>query len=166
MREDGKRAVIRHDKLRSEEGTFTFDLKHEDIVKIDDRRMPPWEHCYQRQPLRRHIRRQGSSESRTNADRGPDRHSPLRDHLDDYGHNDEDIGSNLSQHRKDDNDHTRQHMAEFPTLRSRGREDNHSIDSREKRNQRDRNREELSRPDYVSVRNSYSMRSVEVLVVL
>ena len=44
MREDGKRAVIRHDKLRPEEGTFTFDLKHEEIVKVDDRRLPLWEH--------------------------------------------------------------------------------------------------------------------------
>ena len=65
MREDGKRAVIRHDKLRSEEGTFTFDLKHEEIVKVDDRRLPPWEHRHQRQPPRRHIGRQGSSDNRT-----------------------------------------------------------------------------------------------------
>ena len=38
MREDSKRTVILHDKLCSEEGTFTFGLKHEEIVKVDDRR--------------------------------------------------------------------------------------------------------------------------------
>ena len=58
-----------------------------------------------------------------------------------------DFDSNLSQHRKGDNDHTRQHLGGFPPLRSRGREDNHSTGSSEKGNQRDRNREELFRPD-------------------
>ena len=160
MREDGKRAVIRHDKLRSAEGTFTFDLKHEEIVKVDDRRLPPWEHRHQRQPPRRHIRRQCSSDNRKHAEREADRHSPTRDRVDDDGHNNEDFDSNLSQHRKGDNDHTRQHLGGFPPLRSRGREDNHSTGSSEKGNQRDRNREELCRPDHVSVRSSYSRRSV------
>ena len=125
-------------------------------MKVDDRRLPPWEHRHQRQPPRRHIRRQGSSDSRTHADREADRHSPTRDH----GHNQEDFDSNLSQHRKGDNDHTRQHLGGFPSLRSRGREDSHSTNSSEKGGQRDRNREELSRPDHVSVRSSYSRRSV------
>ena len=81
--------------------------------------------------------------------------------VDDHGHNDEDFDSNLScDLRKDDNDHTRQHMGGFPPLRSRGREDNHSTGSSEKENQRDRDREELSRPDHVSERSSYSRRSV------
>ena len=67
----------------------------------------------------------------------------------------EDFDSNLSQHSKGDNDHTRQHLGGLPPLRSRGREDSHSTNSSEKGSQRDRNREELSRPDHVSVRSSY-----------
>ena len=35
LRADNKRAVIRHDKLRTEIGTFTFDLKRQEIVKLD-----------------------------------------------------------------------------------------------------------------------------------
>ena len=35
LRADNKRAVIRHDKLRTEVGTFTFDLKKQEIVKLD-----------------------------------------------------------------------------------------------------------------------------------
>ena len=101
-----------------------------------------------------------ASDNRKHAEREADRHSPTRDRVDDDGHNDEDFDNNLSQHRKGDNDHTRQHLGGFPPLRPRGREDNHSTGSSEKRNQRDRNREELFRPDHVSVRSSYSRRSV------
>ena len=35
LRSEHKRAMIRHDKLRTEVGTFTFDLKKQEIVKLD-----------------------------------------------------------------------------------------------------------------------------------
>ncbi|WP_419595870.1 hypothetical protein, partial [Thiolapillus sp.] len=35
LRDDHKRAVIRYDKLRTDVGTFTFDLKKQEIVKLD-----------------------------------------------------------------------------------------------------------------------------------
>jgi hypothetical protein len=42
MREDGKRAMLSHDKLKTEEGTFTFDLERQQIQKVDDIHLPPW----------------------------------------------------------------------------------------------------------------------------
>ena len=35
LRDDLKRAVIRYDKLRTDVGIFTFDLKKQEIVKLD-----------------------------------------------------------------------------------------------------------------------------------
>ena len=35
LRDDHKRAVIRYDKLRTDVGTFTFDPKKQEIMKLD-----------------------------------------------------------------------------------------------------------------------------------
>ena len=40
FRDDGKRAKLRHDKLITEDGTFTFDLKRQEYQKLEHRGRP------------------------------------------------------------------------------------------------------------------------------
>ena len=78
-----------------------------------------------------------------------------------HGHNDEDFDSNLSQHRKVDNNHKGKHLGcwggagggggpcpSHPPLSSRSRDGNRTTDRKENGSQRDMiNREKLFRPD-------------------
>jgi len=58
LRNDGKRAVLSHDKLKTEEGTFTFNIEKQQIEKINDTRLPPFHHRHSLHSSPRHHHQQ------------------------------------------------------------------------------------------------------------
>ena len=164
MRSDGKRAVIRHDKLRSEEGTFTFDINQQEIVKVDDRRLPPWEHRHQRQPPR--PGRQYAPDHNRNSDSGTQGgradHGATMNRKDDHYHRNVDVNADQNQGEVDDDHHPRSGLGlrGFPPLRSRSREGNLTANRGENgyRSNRYNGQSERSRSVSADRSSSYSRR--------